>query len=102
MAATLASPEPAGAGRPAAHERAFTARAFGVAIAAAALLVLTNGPVLLFSKSVLDRTGRWEDAAVWPFLVAAAGCGAVLAFWEVMGRRSRPLDISERIAAAAE
>lgn len=101
MAATPASPEPAGAGRQAVDKRAFTARTFRVAIAAAALLVLTNGPVLLFSKSVLDRTGRWEDPAVWPFLVAAAVCGAALASWDVMGRRSRPLEGSERIAAAA-
>ena len=62
--------------------------------------MFTNGPVLLFSKSVLDRTGRWEDATVWPFLVAAAVCGVALASWEV-GRRGRPLDVSERIAAAA-
>ena len=49
----------------------------------AALLVLTNGPVLLFSKSVLDRTGRWEDLAVWPFLAAAAVTGAALAAWDL-------------------
>lgn len=72
-----------------------------MAAAAAALLVLTNGPVLLFSKSVLDRTGRWEDLAVWPFLAAAAVVGAALAAWNWMGARRRPLEASERIAAIA-
>ena len=69
--------------------------------AAAALLVFTNGPVLLFSKSVLDRTGRWEDAAVWPLLAAAAVCGAALAAWDLLGKRGRRLETSERIAAIA-
>jgi O-antigen ligase len=72
-----------------------------VAIASAALLVLTNGPVLLFSKSVLDRTGRWEDPAVWPFLAAAAGAGAALAAWSLLEARHRPLGAAELIAAAA-
>ena len=72
-----------------------------MAAASAALLVLTNGPVLLFSKSVLDRTGRWEDAAVWPLLVAAAACGGALAAWDLLGARRRVLRASERIAAAA-
>ena len=45
----------------------------------AALLVFTNGPVLLFSKRALGRTGRWEDAAVWPFLAVAALASAALA-----------------------
>ena len=69
--------------------------------AAAALLVLTNGPVLLFSKSVLNRSGRWEDLAVWPFLAAAAVAGAALAAWSLSGARSRPLETSERIAVIA-
>ena len=43
------------------------------------LIVLTNGPVFLFSKSVLDRSGDWEDPAVWPFFAAAAVASAVLA-----------------------
>ena len=61
--------------------RAATVRA---AAAGAALLILTNGPILLFSKRVLDRTGRWEDHAVWPLLAAAAACGAVLAAREFL------------------
>ena len=71
-----------------------------MAVASAALLVLTNGPVLLFSRSVLDRTGRWEDPAVWPFLAAAAAAGAGLAAWDVWGERRRPAGVSERVAAA--
>ncbi|MXW95311.1 MAG: O-antigen ligase family protein [Acidimicrobiaceae bacterium] len=101
MAATLASPESAGTGWQARKKRAFGARTFRVAVAAAALLVLTNGPVLLFSKSVLDRTGRWEDLAVWPFLAAAAVAGAALAAWGLSGARRRPVEASERIAAIA-
>ena len=101
MAATLASPESADTGWQAVKNRAFGARTFRVAVAAAALLVLTNGPVLLFSQSVLDRTGRWEDLAVWPFLAAAAVAGAALAAWDLSEARSRPVEASERIAAIA-
>ena len=101
MAATLASPESAYTGWQAVKNRAFGARTFRVAIASAALLVLTNGPVLLFSKSVLDRTGRWEDLAVWPFLAAAAVAGAALAAWNLLGVRDRPVEPSERLAAIA-
>ena len=101
MAATLASPESADTGWQAVKNRAFGARTVRVAIAAAALLVLTNGPVLLFSKSVLDRTGRWEDLAVWPFLAAAAVAGAALAAWNLSGAPRRPVETSERIAAIA-
>lgn len=101
MAATLASPESADTGWQAVKNRAFGARTFRVAIASAALLVLTNGPVLLFSKSVLDRTGRWEDLAVWPILAAAALAGAALAAWDLLGAGSRPVEPSERIAAIA-
>ena len=101
MAVTPASSESADAGGQAVKKHAFSARTFRVPIASAALLVLTNGPVLLFSKSVLDRTGRWEDLAVWPFLAAAAVAGAALAAWESTGARSRPLKASERIAAIA-
>lgn len=61
-------------------------------IAAAALIVFTNGPILLLSKSVLDRSGRWEDPAVWPWLAAAAGAGAGLVVWDLIQRR--------RVAAA--
>ena len=101
MAATLTSPESAEAGWQAVKKHVFNARAFRVAAASAALLVLTNGPVLLFSKSVLNRSGRWEDFAVWPFLAAAAVCGAALAAWDWTGARRRPLEASERIAAVA-
>ena len=101
MAATLASPESAGAGWRAVKKHALGARTVRVAAASAALLVLTNGPVLLFSKRVLDRTGRWEDAAVWPWLAAAAACGAALAAWDLLGSPRRRLDSTERIAAVA-
>ena len=101
MAATPAAPESADTGWQAVRNRSFGARTFRVAIASAALLVLTNGPVLLFSKSVLDRTGRWEDLAVWPFLAAAAGVGAALAAGDLWGARRRPVEASERIAALA-
>ncbi|MDE2753583.1 MAG: O-antigen ligase family protein [Gemmatimonadota bacterium] len=101
MAATLAAPESADTGWQATKNHVFTARTLRVAIASTALLVLTNGPVLLFSKSVLDRTGRWEDLAVWPFLAAAAVAGAALAAWDLSGARSRPAEASERIAAIA-
>ena len=63
--------------------------------------MFTNGPVLLFSKHVLDRTGRWEDHAVWPVLAAAAACGAALAAHRVLGAASQPRDRSSRVAAAA-
>ena len=75
--------------------------ALRTAAAAAALLILTNGPVLLFSKSVLDRTGRWEDLAVWPFLAVAAVAGAALVAWDLSGTRRRPLEATEQIAAMA-
>jgi len=54
-----------------------------VVTAAAALVVFTNGPILLLSRSVLDRSGRWEDLAVWPWLAAAAMTGAALFVWEL-------------------
>ncbi|MCY4663124.1 MAG: O-antigen ligase family protein [Acidimicrobiaceae bacterium] len=101
MAATPTPPESADTGWQAVKQHALTARTFRVAVASAALLVFTNGPVLLFSKSVLNRTSRWEDIAVWPFLVAAAGCGAALATFGVLGAKGRPLEASERIAAIA-
>ena len=81
--------------------RAPRAAALRTAVAAAALVILTNGPVLLFSKSVLNRTGRWEDLAVWPFLAAAAVCGSALALWGQPAARRTPLEGSERLAAAA-
>ena len=86
---------------PASAELSKQARATRVVAVTVALLILTNGPVLLFSKSVLNRTGRWEDAAVWPLLVGAAACGGALAAWELLGARSRPLQATERIAAVA-
>ena len=58
-----------------------TARRRPVAVAAI-LTVLTNGPVFLLAKSVLDRPGHWEDWAVWPFFAAAATASAVLAVAE--------------------
>ncbi|MCE2511904.1 MAG: O-antigen ligase family protein [Acidimicrobiia bacterium] len=72
-----------------------------MSVAAGALLVFTNGPVLLFSKRVLDRTGRWEDHAVWPVLAAAAACGVALAARRVLDATSQQRDHSSRVAAAA-
>ena len=91
-------PSPGAATARAAKSRAVAVRA---SAAAAALLILTNGPVLLFSKRVLDRTGRWEDNAVWPFLVAAALCGAALAAGDLLGARTRPRDPASPTAVAA-
>ena len=81
--------------------RAASSRRGDASVAAAALLVFTNGPVLLFSKHVLDRTGRWEDHAVWPVLAAAAACGAALAARRMLGTAGRPQDRAPRLAAAA-
>ena len=74
-------------------------RLLRVAPVAAVVIVLTNGPVFLFSKSVVDRSGDWEDPAVWPFFVAAAVASAVL----FATRRSpaEPLTASQRTAAWA-
>ena len=96
MAATSASPASSDTAG-----RAASSRWGAAAVAAAALLVFTNGPVLLFSKHVLDRTGRWEDHAVWPFLAAAAVCGAALAARDLLSARSRPDDTSSHVAVAA-
>ena len=75
------------------------ALALRVAPIAAVVIVLTNGPVFLFSKSVVDRSGDWEDPAVWPFFAAAAIASAVLA---VMSRSTaEPLTGSQKAAAAA-
>ncbi len=63
-----------------------------VGVATAALGVFTNGPILLFSKSVLDRSGRWEDLAVWPWLAAAGLAGTGLLAWELTRRRSSTTD----------
>lgn len=75
------------------------ARLLRVAPIAAVVIVLTNGPVFLFSKSVVDRSGDWEDPAVWPFFAAAAIASAVLA---ATSRASAgPLTGSQKAAAAA-
>ena len=96
MAATSASPASSDTAG-----RAAPSRWGAAAVAAAALLVFTNGPVLLFSKHVLDRTGRWEDHAVWPFLAVAAVCGAALAARDLLRARGRPDDTSSAVAVAA-
>ena len=54
---------------------------------AAILVILSNGPVFLFAKSVLNRPGHWEDWAVWPFFAAAATASAAL----VVADRGRPV-----------
>ena len=72
-----------------------------VALVATVVIVLTNGPVFLFSKSVLDRSGRWEDPAVWPFFAAAAIASAVLFATGFMGSVRPPLAASQKAAGAA-
>jgi len=74
-------------------------RLLRVAPVAAVVIVLTNGPVFLFSKSVVDRSGDWEDPAVWPFFVIAAVASAAL----FATRRSpaEPLAASQRTAVWA-
>ena len=62
------------------------------AAVAAILVVLTNGPVFLLAKSVLDRPGHWEDWAVWPFFAAAATASAVLAAAEHRRRGRSPAE----------
>ena len=59
------------------------------------LLVLSNGPVLLFAQGVLDRPGHWNDWAVWPFFAGAAAMSAVLA-WAVWLPGNRVADRTER------
>ena len=74
-------------------------RLLRVAPIATVVIVLTNGPVFLFSKSVVDRSGDWEDPAEWPFFAAAAVASAALA---VTGRSpAEPLTGSQKAAAAA-
>ena len=88
------------AGAPA--SRALAARSrWRPATLAVLLLVLTNGPVFLFAKSVLDRPGHWEDWAVWPFFAGTAAAAAVLAFADGRGRPRRPVGTVEWTAAAA-
>lgn len=96
MVATSASPASADPSGGAAVFRWGTAAA-----AAAALLVFTNGPLLLFSKHVLDRTGRWEDHAVWPLLAASALCGATLAARRLLATTSPLRESASRVAVAA-
>ena len=75
-------------------------RLLRVAPVAAVVLVFTNGPVFLFSRSVVDRSGDWEDPAVWPFFVAAAVASAVL-FATGRSPAAEPLTASQRTAAWA-
>jgi len=75
-------------------------RLLRVAPVAAVVIVLTNGPVFLFSKSVVDRSGDWEDPAVWPFFVAAAVASAAL-FATRRSPAAEPLTASQKTAAWA-
>ncbi len=43
------------------------------------LLVLTNGPVFLVAKDLLDGRGHWEAHGVWPFFAGAALLSALIA-----------------------
>lgn len=47
--------------------------------AAAILLILTYGPVFIFAVSIVNRTGFWEDWAIWPFYVGSAVVSVALA-----------------------
>ena len=76
-------------------------RLLRLALVAAIVIVLTNGPVFLFSKSVLDRSGRWEDPAVWPFFAAAAIASAVLAATSRSQAHAEPHTASQKAAVAA-
>ena len=72
-----------------------------VAPVAAIVVVLTNGPVFLFSKSVLDRSGRWEDPAVWPFFAAAALASTALFASRLIRATDRTLTGSQKAAGTA-
>jgi O-antigen ligase len=67
-----------------------------VAVAAAGLAICTNGPVLFFTRRVLDRSGYWEDGIVRAFLVSVGVMGAVMLAdtarrWRRDGRALRTL-----------
>ena len=73
------------------------------AVAAGLLLVLSNGPVLLFAKRVLGREGHWNDLAVWPAFVAVAAAGVVLG-WSTLRNggvagAAEPVTVSTGITA---
>ncbi len=72
-----------------------------VAPIAAIVIVLTNGPVFLFSRSVLDRSGRWEDPAVWPFFAAAALASATIFASGLVRGGDRTVTGSQKVAATA-
>lgn len=72
-----------------------------VAPVAAIVVVLTNGPVFLFSKSVLDRSGRWEDPAVWPFFAAAALASVALFASGLVRASDRTLTGTQKVAVTA-
>ena len=71
------------------------------AAVAGILVVLTNGPVFLFAKSVLDRPGHWEDPAVWPFFAVAAVAAMALALSNALVRARRVRRNAATVAAVA-
>ncbi len=85
----------------AAPAAAVKTRILRVTPVAAVMVVLTNGPVFLFSKSIVDRSGDWEDPAVWPFFVAAALASAVLAATSRPEFAAQPPTLSQKVAATA-
>ena len=73
-----------------------------LAFVAAALFVLTDGPLFFLAHRVLDRPGpTWHDAVVATGIMGTAGaCGAVVlwSLWRTQGRVPRP---PHRLGAAA-
>ena len=70
-----------------------------VAAVAGIVLILTNGPVFLFAKQVLDRRGHWEDPAVWAFFAGAAAAAVVLAVASAFSSFGRSDDTSRSLTA---
>ncbi len=82
-------------GAPARRSRRVPARVGVLAGVGAVLFLLTNGPIFLFAKHVLDRVGHWEDPAVWiPFGAAAAASVALFVLSPRSGHRASPEAVS--------
>lgn len=67
-----------------------------VAVASAGLAICANGPVLFFTRRVLDRSGYWEDGIVRAFLISVGVLGALMLAdtarrWRRNGRPLRAL-----------
>ncbi len=68
--------------------------------AAAALLVLVNGPMLLVSRRVFDLPGVWEGPIIRPLLLAVAIGGTLFVVLDP-SRPVRALDRRQRVAVGA-